>query len=517
MIGESAAVGHGARQRALERLGSDVFDLLVVGGGIVGCRTAYEATRAGLRVALVDAGDFAGATSGSSARLVHGGLRYLRRGDLRLVRAASRERNALCSRIAPHLVYPIPFVAASGGGFARGAELVAGLSLYAALGGPGWPVPRPVTKREAGRLVPPLLASGVVPRAVFYEASADDGRLTLVTAKAAARSGAVVANYLKVDALCLVAGGVSRVLISGHDAEIEVQARAVVNATGPWLDGLRRLEEAGCEPLTRLSKGVHLVLDSREAWNAAVAVSLENGGHLYAVPCDGPVLLGTTDDEYVEDPGDLTVLPNDVASLLDRASTILPGTMTDPHAVLFAYAGLRVLPKGNGATVAVPRGHLLSVGRGGMVSVGGGKLTTHRDISLDVLRHLPAEVRPRRLRPDFTPLPGSSSRGPGRHEDPVRRHLLRVYGSEVRDVLSCVAGFTGGLEPIASGGPDVWAQVHYAVREEWAVTVEDVVRRRTSLAFRGLDSPRVREDISSLLQGGRRSAAGPYSSLVDRA
>ena len=517
MIGEGADVGGGLRERSLKRLASEVFDLLVIGGGIVGCRTAYEAARAGLRVALVDAGDFAGATSGSSARLVHGGLRYLRRGELRLVRAASRERNALCSRIAPHLVRPLPFVAASGGGFVRGAELVAGLSLYAALGGSGWPVPRPVTKRGAGMLVPPLLTAGVVPRAVFYEASADDGRLTLVTAKAAARSGAAVANYLRVDALSLVPGGVSRVLVSGYDAEIEVQTRAVVNATGPWLDGLRRQEDAGCEPLTRLSKGVHLVLDTREAWTAAVAVSLEDGGHLYAVPCDGPILLGTTDDEYVEEPGDLTVLPGDVASLLDKATAILPKTMTDPRAVLFAYAGLRVLPMGNGVTAAAPRGHLLGVGRGGMVSVGGGKLTTHRAIALDVLRRLPPEVRPRRLRPDFTPLPGGSQRCPGLHEDPVRRHLLRVYGSEAGDVISGAAGSPDGLEPIAPGGPDVWAQVHYAAREEWAVTVEDVVRRRTSLALRGLDSPQVREVISALLQSGRGpSSAGPRLSSANR-
>jgi glycerol-3-phosphate dehydrogenase len=517
LIGEGAAVGGRLRERSLDQLGADKFDLLVIGGGIVGCRTAYEAARAGLRVALVDAGDFAGATSGSSARIVHGGLRYLRRGDLRLVRAASRERNALCSRIAPHLVRPIPFVAASIGGIARGAELLVGLSIYAALGGPGWPVPRPVARGEAGRLVPPLLASGVVPRAVFYEAGADDGRLTLATAKAAARSGAVVANYLRVEALALVRGGVSRVLVSGFDAEIEVRTRAVVNATGPWLDGLRRLEDAGCDPLTRLSKGVHLVLDTREEWNAAVAVSLEEGGHLYAVPCDGPVLLGTTDDEYAEDPGGLTVSPGDIASLLDRASAVLPKTMTDPRAVLFAYAGLRVLPKGNGLTSAAPRGHLLSVGRGGMVSVGGGKLTTHRDISLDALRRLPAEVRPRRLRPDCTPLPGGSPRGPGRNEDPMLRHLLRVYGSEAEKVLSCAASLPEGLERIAPGGPDVWAQVHYAAREEWAVTVEDVVRRRTSLALRGLDSPRVREDISALLVSGRGpKTARPRPSPVNR-
>ena len=160
----------------------------------------------------------------------------------------------------------------------------------------------------------------------------------------------------------------------------------------------------------------------------------------------------------------------------------------------------------------------MNVGRGGMVSVGGGKLTTHRDISLDALRCLPTEVRPRRLRPDSTPLPGGSPRGPGRNEDPTLRHLLRVYGLEAEKVLSCAASHPEGLEHIAQGGPDVWAQVHYAAREEWAVTVEDVVRRRTSLAPRGLDSPRVREDISALLVSGRGpKTARPRPSSVNRA
>jgi glycerol-3-phosphate dehydrogenase len=126
--------------------------------------------------------------------------------------------------------------------------------------------------------------------------------------------------------------------------------------------------------------------------------------------------------------------------------------MTDPRAVLFAYAGLRVLPKGNGLTAAAPRGHLLNVGRGGMVSVGGGKLTTHRDISLDALRCLPTEVRPRRLRPDSTPLPGGSPRGPGRNEDPTLRHLLRVYGLEAEKVLSYAASLPEGTRAHSAGG-----------------------------------------------------------------
>ena len=512
MIGGGVAADGGSRDEALERLGTGVFDVLVVGGGIVGCRTAYEAARAGLRVALVDAGDFAGATSGSSARLVHGGLRYLRRGDLRLVRAASLERNILCSRVAPHLVRRIPFVAASSGGLLRAAELLAGLSLYSAAGGRGWPRPGPVTRRRAGRLVPQIQDSPVVPRAVFYEARTDDGRLTLATAKAAEAAGAVVSNYLRVLDLALVPGGVSEASISGPEGGLRVRFRAVVNATGPWMDAVRRIEDARAGPVTRLSKGVHVALRSREPWNAAVAASMRDGGHLYAVPYDDLVLVGTTDDEYDGEPGGARAEADDVARLLDRASAILPDDVLVSDALVSSYAGLRVLPRGPGGTVSAGRDHLLSVGPKGMVSVAGGKLTTHRRIAIDALRLLPPHVRPRKTRACAAPLPGSFPTGFGPRldpDDPVRRHLFRVYGFEAGDVLSRAAHLPDGLDRVAPEGPDVWAQVHYAVAQEWALTAEDVVRRRTTLALRGQDTPDVRARISAVIRAPDR---GPLPS-----
>ncbi|HEX6709021.1 MAG TPA: FAD-dependent oxidoreductase, partial [Rubrobacter sp.] len=185
----------GLREHALEVLGLGVIDVLVVGGGIVGSRVAFDAARAGLRVALVDAGDFGGATSGASARLVHGGLRYLRTGNVRLVRTALRERNLLASRVAPHLVRPLPFVLSAAGG--QRSQCAAGLLAYAALDGFRSPLPRFVTPEEAARLVPSLLVEDLSSRAVFHEAQTNDSRLTLATVAAAANSGAVVANYLR--------------------------------------------------------------------------------------------------------------------------------------------------------------------------------------------------------------------------------------------------------------------------------------------------------------------------------
>lgn len=485
----------------MERLETGVFDLFVIGGGIVGARVACDASRYGLRVALVDAGDFAGATSGASAGLLHGGLRYLKRGEFGLVRAACRERNAFASRIAPHLVRPLPFLAAGGGGILQKAELTAGLGLYAAAGGPGWPLPRPVSRHGVAALVPRLRTGGAEPVAVFREAAVNDARLTLATITAAVRAGAVAINHLGVRDLRVVAGGISEAVLFGEDGELRVRTRAVVNATGPWTDGVRRVEDPRCRPLTRLSKGVHAVLGAGEGWRAGLAVFLGDGSHFYAVPRDGMLVVGTTDGEFAGDPAAVGATPEDIDHLLERASAFLPDASRDGP-LLSAFAGLRVLPRGGGTTADASRGHLLDVGTGGMVSVAGGKLTTHRRISLDAIRHLPARVRPRKVLADATPLPGAPSREGGYVPSPpdaTARHLVRIYGAEAGAVLDRSRGSSDALEPIASGGPDVWVQAYHAVREEWAVTVEDVVRRRTTLALRGLDTPGVRARISAVL------------------
>jgi glycerol-3-phosphate dehydrogenase len=491
------------RERALEELGSGVFDVLVVGGGIVGSRVAFDAARAGLRVALVDAGDFGGATSGASARLVHGGLRYLRTGSVRLVRTALSERNLLASRIAPHLVTPLPFVLSAAGG--QHSRCAAGLLAYAALGGFSRPLPRFVTPEEAARLVPSLRLEVLGSHAVFHEAATNDSRLTLATVTAAARAGAVVANYLRVVNLDLAPRKISHVSLQGRESTLTVRCRAVVNATGPWVDSIRRMEDAGCGPVARLSKGIHVVLRPYEKWRAAVAVALDGDRHLYAVPCEDSILLGTTDEEYCGDPGRVSAEPADVSSLLDTANCFLRSEMLRRERVISAFAGLRVLPRGEGTSLHASRDHLLSVGPGGMVSVAGGKLTTHRQIALDAMRHLPAAVRPRRPSLSDAPLPGASpvyvQNLYSRLDSSTADYLLYLYGSEARKILEYSNVNKNALEEITPGAPDLWAQVYHAISEEWAVTAQDVIHRRTSLGLRGFDTPEIRQRISRLLEG----------------
>ena len=493
----------GLRERALEELGSCVFDVLVIGGGIVGSRVALDAARCGLRVALVDAGDFGGATSGASARLIHGGLRYLETGDVRLVRASLRERDVLASRVAPHLVRPLPFVLSANGGKRR-ARCAAGLLLYSALSDFRRPLPRFATPEEVASLVPPLRAHDLDSHVVFREATTNDSRLTLATVTAAARSGAVVANYLRASAPELVPGGISCVALRGPEGALVLRCRAVVNATGPWVDRMRKMEDSGCGPISRLSKGVHLVLQPYEPWRAAVAVSLEGGRHLYAVPCEGRVLLGTTDDEYEGDPAGVAAEPEEVSSLLQTAGEFLRPEMLREGRVISAFAGLRVLPRGGTATLDASRGHLIGVGPRGMVSVAGGKLTTHRRIALDALRNLPDAVRPRRLRLSDASLSGALAPRFMEAYSPLDsstvQHLLSLYGGETPGLLARGNVSPDALERVTLGAPDLWAQVYHAVREEWAVTADDIIYRRTTLGLRGFDTPQIRRKISTILE-----------------
>jgi glycerol-3-phosphate dehydrogenase len=237
---------------------------------------------------------------------------------------------------------------------------------------------------------------------------------------------------------------------------------------------------------------------------AAIAVSLEGGHRLYAVPCEGTTLLGTTDEEYEGDPARVAAEPADISHLLRMAGRFLDGQMLLEERVISAFAGLRVLPRGEDATRDASREHLLRVGPGGMVSVAGGKLTTHRRIALDVLRHLPDAVRPRRLRVGEDPLPGASLPRTLDHysclDVPTMDHLLRHYGGESSMLLAYREEFPNATDRIVAGAPDIWAQVYHAIREEWAVTVEDVIHRRTTLGLRGFDLPEIRRKISAFLE-----------------
>lgn len=506
------------RAESWDRFGNRHFDLLVIGAGIIGARIAFEAARAGLSVALVDAGDFGGATSSASSKLIHGGFRYLPMGDLQLVWESQRERRALMGRVAPHLVRPLPMVLAAYRGGPRGPlTAAAGVLAYGALCGFRGTGVNLVGARAARHLVPPLRTEGLSVCGIFDEGQTNDARLVLDTVAAAAGVGATVLNHARVVALDHPHGRLARASIEDRSGEgvVEVEFRFVVNASGPWVDGVRRLEDQTSQPIARLSKGTHLLLELRSDWRAGVVVPLEDGRVTMALPWQGMLMLGTTDTDYEGDPADCSVSPSEVKQVLSEATLALPPDVACADAVRFSFAGLRVLPLGADTTANTHREHLVQTGRFGMVSIAGGKLTTHRRIALEALHRLP-DPRLAGLRLVDVPLPQSSTalhELADRDTDPdVVTHLTRIYGRDSLTVMGQRREHRDALERIHPGGPDVWAQVYHAVEREWASTVDDVIRRRTTVAVRGLASPDVRADVGRVIASASHSCDRPTTS-----
>ena len=459
------------RVEALEQLASRRFDLLVVGGGIIGAGIAEAASAHGLSVALVDKGDFGGATSSASSKLIHGGLRYLRLGDVRLVREAHHERRLLMTVVAPHLVRRLPFLFPlyDAGPF-RPWFVQTGIVLYSTIARAR--LNGPIAVERARRMVPQLRTDGLRKCALYADAWTNDGRLTLANVRGAADAGAVVLNYAEV----VVLRGREGADVQADGRTIAVRADRIVNAGGPWVDRVRRLEDPNARASVRLSKGVHVLVEGGEGWDAALTISHDKVRVSFAVPWEGMLLLGTTDTLHDGEPENAAVTEADVAQVLSEASL----AVEDIGPVRASFWGLRVLPGGEGTTASARRETVFSTGPSGMVSVAGGKLTTYRQIALDALKHV--GVRGLSARP--RPLPGATGLDriswPEELDRTTRKHLLHLYGSLAVDVLAPAAGDPSLLEPLVPGRPDVRAQETYAREHEWALTDEDVIRRRTT-------------------------------------
>ena len=458
------------RPDALERLASRRFDLLVVGGGIVGAGIAEAASAHGLAVALVEQGDFGGATSSASSKLIHGGLRYLTLGDIGLVREAHRERRVLMNVVAPHLVRRLPFLMPLyEGGPYRPWFVQSGILLYSTLARAR--LNGPVSVERARRLVPQLQTERLRSCALYADACTNDARLTLANVRAAAERGATVVNRAEVAAIRGSEG--AEVVADGRT--LAVRAGSVVNAAGPWVDRVRRLEDERARPSVRLSKGVHALVEGG-AWHAAVTIPHDRVRVSFAVPWEGMLLLGTTDMPHDGEPESLAVTDGDVEQVLREAGAALAGL----GPVRATFAGLRVLPGGAGDTASARRETVFSTGPSGMVSVAGGKLTTYRRIALEALGHAGA----RGVSPRPRPLPGATGldriEWPVDLDAPTRAHLLHLYGTLATEVLAPAVDDSSLLEPLIDGRPDLRAQALYARTHEWALDEEDVFRRRTT-------------------------------------
>jgi glycerol-3-phosphate dehydrogenase len=495
---------HRTRARALESMAAEPVDLLVIGGGITGAGIARDAALRGIRTALVDKGDFGGATSSRSSRLIHGGLRYLEQHDFHLVREASRERRVLLE-IAPHLVRPLAFLfPAYRGARIPSWRLRAGMWLYDALAAfrnvrlHRWLGRRAVLKAEPG-----LRERGLVGAALYYDAQADDARLVLATIRSAAQAGALVANYAEVTGLVRpdgrMRGAVVRDVLGGESRT--VRALTVVNATGPWVDALRRLDDPHAPPLLRLTKGAHVAVPRARLGNmhAVTLTSPLDGRVMFVLPWGDLSYVGTTDTDDAAPPEDVRASGSDVVYLLRSANAFFPQARLAPDDVICTWAALRPLlaPERELAASAVPREHRLVESASGLITIAGGKLTTFRVMGRDVvdrvaqrLHDLDGRPVPRRPPTDRLPLPGGEARDLDVLVEAARarevpeataRHLVQAYGSEAPAVVNLVERDRALGTAIIAGRPEIWAEVTHAVEREMALRLADVLTRRLHL------------------------------------
>jgi glycerol-3-phosphate dehydrogenase len=493
-----------ARENRLSQLSARLFDVAVIGGGITGAAVARDAASRGLSVALLEREDWASGTSWRSSKLIHGGLRYLRGGHFHLVFESLAERARLLS-LAPHLVEPLDFLFPIHRG--RGMPpllLEAGLTLYdlLALGRPQRH--RRLSRKQLLRAERLLESPDLLSGALYPDARTDDARLTLENVLDAIGLGAVAVSRIEVEGLVRdragrLEGVEARDRESG--APIPVRARVVVNATGPWSDRTRRLDETGAPSRLRLSKGAHLTVSAaRLALAHPVAAPLPAGRLLFAIP-HGPVtLVGTTDSDYDGSLDEVFAGPEDVAQLLGEANRTFPSAGLARADVVATFASLRPLAAQSGRSVQdTSREEAVSVSPSGLVTVTGGKLTTHRRMARRTVDRAAAILREgSRPVPDSAtenrPFPGAPKesfeeflRGLEREagavglDAPAARHLGRRYGARTGGVLALAAADRALREPLDPALPDLAAEVVFAARSEDARSVADVLARRTHL------------------------------------
>lgn len=464
----------------------------------------------GFRTVLVEQHDLAWGTSSRSSRLIHGGLRYLEEGDLRLVFEASRERWTLL-RIAPHLVRPMPFTfPVHRGDRVPLWKLAAGVWLYEVLA-LFRNVRRPsiLGKRGLLRSEPMLRERGLIGGARYFDAQCDDARLVVATIRSAMSHGALVANYTAVESLELPGGAVrgARLVDRLTGEKRLLQAAVVINATGPWSDRIRRLEDPSAAPLLRPTKGAHVMVPrARVGHHDAITITSPLDGRvMFILPWGEFSYIGTTDTDSDESPDEVRTSAEDVVYLLRSANACFPNAHLGPDDVIATWAGLRPLLAQPGKTGAshVSREHLITAGPGGMLSIVGGKLTTYRSMAAEIMQRA-AEVlhrvhgRPRVPQPptDREPLPGGETadleafRQPGLDlglSPETVDHLLRHYGTEAAAVCNTAREDRTLLRLLDPSHPAIEAEVVHITRRELPQRVEDLLTRRLHLFYETTD------------------------------
>lgn len=454
------------------------LDVVIIGGGATGLGAAVDAASRGHSVLLVEQADFAKGTSSRSTKLVHGGVRYLKQGNVSLVLEALRERGLLC-RNAPHLAHSTPFIIPSYHWW-EGPFYGIGLKVYDALAGQlGLEASRGLAREEILALLPTLEPDHLTGGVIYHDGQFDDARLAVNLAQTAVEHGAIVLNYMRCTGLMKENGHITGVKLEDVESGVqrEIHARCVINATGVFVDGLRHMDEPDAEHLVSPSQGVHLVLPSHflPGDSAIMIPKTDDGRVLFAVPWHGCVILGTTDTPVENASLEPRALPEEIDFLLTHAARYLTRD-PQPSDVLSIFAGLRplVAAKGAGSTAALSRDHTIVVSTSGLITITGGKWTTYRRMAEDVIDHaeMIAGIGLRKCVTHELPVHGACPALP--NDDP-----LASYGSDaaaIRSMLQEKPELAATVHPklTLTHGEVLWQ-----IRKEMARTVEDVLARRS--------------------------------------
>ena len=449
------------------------WDVCVIGGGATGLGVALDAVTRGYRTVLVERDDFAKATSSRSTKLIHGGVRYLRQGRISLVLEALRERGLLAAN-APHLVRPLEFIIPAQAVWETPFYGI-GLRLYDLLAGRlGLSRSRVLSRSEVLDRLPGLSPKGLRHGIAYWDAQFDDARLAITLAESIVKRGGIVVNYAPVVSLLKCSGKITGVRVRDGETGIEreIPARVVINATGVFTDAIRRLDEPASPAVIAASQGAHVVLPLAclGGKSALMIPRTPDGRVLFAIPWHGRLIVGTTDNLVREIGTEPRPMAGEIEFILSTASRFL-AVPPKQSQILSAYAGLRPLVQTAAIrnTASISREHAIMISGTGLVTIAGGKWTTYRKMAEDTVDRAArtAGLPPRRCQTAALRLHGYM-------ESSSPRGALGIYGSDASGIESL-----GRSAPIHPRLPYTVAEVIWAVRNEMARTVEDILARRT--------------------------------------
>jgi glycerol-3-phosphate dehydrogenase len=514
----SSELGPEQRDAAIESLATEEFDILVVGGGVTGAGAVLDAASRGLKVALVEARDIASGTSSRSSKLIHGGLRYLEQYDFKLVREALHERELMVSSLSPHLVKPVGFLYPLHEKLKERTYVGAGLALYDVLRGFQRALPwhKHISGKKIAEIAPSLRPDIVTGAVKYYDAQVDDARHTMTIVRTARRHGAVIATRVEVDQLIRDGKKVIGAIVIDTETgkKFNVSAKAVVMCAGIWSDEMHQRFGLKAGYGVTMSKGVHIVVPGN-AIKSNTGIILKTAiSVLFLIPWGDNWIVGTTDTPYDGDRAHPYATSEDVQYILDQANKVLEPQLKREE-IIGVYAGLRPLVANNkgSATTKLSREHTTDRSAPGFVSIAGGKYTTYRVMGKDAIDLAVTDLR-RIVNSSCTeklPLVGADGYYAltqqsaqiadqfGLDEKSVI-HLLNRYGSLISEVLELTTADKKLAKPLAEGLPYLKAEIVYAASHEGAMSVDDVISRRTRLAFEaphaGID---LAEDIATLI------------------